>query len=204
VSDPDLAPLRALFPTLDFDRVRFHAGVPLRRGALAGLVLPTLGGTIHVFAAHEPGSLEHFATVAHELVHALQIQQGRARGYANAWIWSYLYCAVAAFTTVGWGANVYEREAYGFEGRLRKELQGADPNLACMHRLAFPRSEASLTDCRQRIGSVPVIGPLLAALWSPVAAILATAGWSAYTWLDLALGGARFVQRRFDKRRLAA
>jgi hypothetical protein len=117
-----------LFPTLDFSRIRFYVGMPsymLSSGKdPAGLTLSAGIDGIEIFIRpdrYDPcnPAARTFVLIGHELVHALQAQQGLLGGRANAWVFSYTFCYISCFFNSGQDkGNAFENEAYSFEGRL--------------------------------------------------------------------------------------
>jgi hypothetical protein len=109
-----------LFPTLHFSKIHFYKGFPFpaNAGSQHGLTLPDSTGLfgINVYLENgidDPCSEDTFLTIAHELVHALQIQEGGAGlGLFNAWVVRYVTCAWSSFSSGR--DNVFEREAYDY------------------------------------------------------------------------------------------
>ena len=68
---------KVLFPSIDFSRVEFFSGMPFGTGAADGFTMASGGPSpdirVHV-KDYQPCNLETFLTIAHELVHVLQIQ----------------------------------------------------------------------------------------------------------------------------------
>jgi len=132
---------RQLFPTLDFARIRFYDGIPwaLDRGRY-GLTVPASDGfrTINLYLAKgsfDPCTTTTFLRIAHELVHALQIQSTFTAGYGLGMFHPFLIGYISCFlTTFSSGRNnPYEREAYDYAdghrapgappGRLRRCIE---------------------------------------------------------------------------------
>jgi hypothetical protein len=115
-----------LFPTLDFSRIRFFTGVPPLFPDRAGLTLSAGIDGIEIFIRpdrFDPCSPDAntFALIEHELIHALQAQQGLLGGRLNAWTFSYVFCWVSCFFKTGSNqGNTFENEAYSFENRLKE------------------------------------------------------------------------------------
>jgi Glycine zipper 2TM domain len=110
-----------LFPTIDFSRVKFYDGVPFYLNAGEnGITVASVGlsSDIKIYlkeGVYNPCDSFSFITIAHELVHVLQIQEsllgGRIPGW---WLFKYLACWLG-WTYNGYGCdNKWEAEAYGF------------------------------------------------------------------------------------------
>jgi hypothetical protein len=132
-----------IFPTLDFSRIGFYLGIPRGVSGASGFTMSSggPGRDIRIYLkSFDPCSRETFLLVAHELVHALQIQGmvggGRIPG---SWV---TYYTTHAIGRGGGVTNALEHEAYTFtngargagSGELRKyvntQLRGAAP---CAH-----------------------------------------------------------------------
>jgi hypothetical protein len=134
---------RVIFPTLDFSRIAFYEGIPRGVSGASGFTMSSggPGRDIRIYLkSFDPRSRESFLLVAHELVHAVQIQgmvwRGRVPG---SWVTYYMTHAIGR----GGGVrNALENEAYSFtngargagSGELRKyvntHLRGTAP---CAH-----------------------------------------------------------------------
>jgi hypothetical protein len=118
--------LRGLFPTLNFGRVSFFLGIkrPFKWGSQEATTLPSGVSGIHIYireGSFEPCTQEFFVLCAHELVHALQIQEsfgsGRGLGHVNSFSLKYTSCYTKEFSANEDEGNKYEDEAYRY-GRL--------------------------------------------------------------------------------------
>lgn len=68
---------KVIFPNLDFSRIEFFQGLPLGARAAAGFTMSSGGWSpdIRIYVVkYDPCTEETFLTIAHELVHAVQIQ----------------------------------------------------------------------------------------------------------------------------------
>ncbi len=126
--------LRALFPTLAWERVSFFDGIPWPFSLGDEDAITLTGGLSRIRICFrpsvcEPLSLRFFLLCGHELVHALQVQQspagGRGLGLLNAFIVHYLTCFFAAWSALPHHGNLYEDEAYEYEGILGGALHAA-------------------------------------------------------------------------------
>ena len=124
-------PLEALFPTLAWERVAFYRGIPWPFSAGDEDAITLTGGCSRIGIyfrpdRYEPGSLPFFLLCAHELVHALQVQEsparGRGLGLLNAFVIHYLTCFFVARSAAAGRGNIYEDEAYQYEGILGAAL----------------------------------------------------------------------------------
>ena len=109
---------RAVFPTLDFSRVVFYLGIPRGVAGASGFTMCSggPGADIRIYLkTYDPCSTATFVLVAHELVHALQIQGmvggGRIPG---SWVTYYLSHALRGGGRGGGRTNDLELEAYDF------------------------------------------------------------------------------------------
>jgi hypothetical protein len=133
---------RVIFPTLDFSRIAFFLGIPRGISGASGFTMSSggAGRDIRVYlTTYDPRSRATFLLLAHELVHALQIQgmRGGSR-IPGSWVTYYISHAIGR----GGGVqNELENEAYSFtngsserNGVLREfldtSLRGAEP---CAH-----------------------------------------------------------------------
>ena len=113
-----LAVYSYIFPTVDFARIDFYLGPPWPLGSKSGFTCPSSRGmcTTNLYLRqdlYDPCSKETFLLIAHELVHALQIQQrGCGLGLFNWFVISYLTCLFSTFSSER--TNPLEREAYDF------------------------------------------------------------------------------------------
>jgi hypothetical protein len=147
---------KVLFPKLDFSRIVFYLGLPPGSSAADGFTMSSGGPSpdIRIYLkTYEPCSKETFLVIAHELVHAVQIQGMTGGGHipgswATYYMSHYLGCG-------GRGAecdNALEKEGFDFsdggggqfpvcdgEGKLRTFIDtqfiGAVP---CECKLAWP------------------------------------------------------------------
>lgn len=110
-----------LFPTLDFSIIHFCLGLPwfVPKGK-GGFTLPDAlsvsAVTIYLRPdCYDPNSTETFLLIAHELVHAQQIQDmAYGVGLVHPFVASYLGCALANGDFSGSPRNPYEAEAYAY------------------------------------------------------------------------------------------
>ncbi len=131
----DLSPclmstFKDLFPTLQWSRIDFLIGIPspFSGGGQEAITLAS-GNRIKIHFredAFQPCTREFFVRCAHELVHALQIQEsfaeGRGVGYFNAFNLKYLTCYLHGYSAAEGEGNEYEDEAYEYERRLEAAL----------------------------------------------------------------------------------
>jgi len=134
---------RVVYPTLDFSRIVFYLGIPRGVSGASGFTMSSggPGGDIRIYLkSFDPCSTATFLLVAHELVHALQIQGmvggGRIPG---SWVTYYTSHALRGGGRGGGRTNDLELEAYDFtngrsgggRGELRDfvdtHLDGAAP-----------------------------------------------------------------------------
>jgi hypothetical protein len=148
---------RVIFPTLDFSRIAFYIGIPSGIAGASGFTMSSggAGRDIRIYLKTcDPRSRATFLLVAHELVHALQIQGMRGGGrIPGSWVSYYISHAIGR----GGGVqNELENEAYSFtngssdrNGVLRDfldtHLRGAVP---CAH-----EGSAGSTSTTTRTGS---------------------------------------------------
>jgi hypothetical protein len=131
-----------IFPTLDFSRISFYKDFPfLMDHGQEGMTLPDPGGIsgINIYLKNgidDPCSEDTFLTIAHELIHALQIEnQASIFGLLNGFIIKYVTCSWASFSSGR--DNALEREAYDFAngtsppGQLRKCIEQPPSILPC-------------------------------------------------------------------------
>jgi hypothetical protein len=134
--------LGQLLPAVAWERVSFYRGIPWPFSLGDEDAITLTGGFSRVEicfrpAVCEPPSLRFFLLCAHELVHALQVQQspagGRGLGLLNAFIIHYLACFFAAGSALPHRGNFYEDEAYEYEGVLGGALHavGRDRGSPC-------------------------------------------------------------------------
>ena len=116
---------RFLFPTLDWSRIHFFQGIPfpLHTGQ-SGITIASIGfsGKINIYLEEGvyypcgPDGVkahESFLIVAHELVHALQIQQSLGEGYIpGSWVTKYVTCFLTSLSADC--SNEIEQEAYEY------------------------------------------------------------------------------------------
>ncbi len=124
--------LRALYPALRLDRVRFHLGLPhlVRLTGSEAITLPALlaARRVRVYfqpRAWSPGSIEGLGTVAHEAFHALQVQES-AWGFGPFRPFLWLYFACGAANGFRYNGHSMEHDAYEVAGR------GSSPFEACL------------------------------------------------------------------------
>ena len=141
---------KVLFPKLDFSRITFYEGLPPGAGGADGFTMSAggPGPDINIYLkAYSPCSKETFLVIAHELVHAVQIQGMTGGGHIpGSWAAYYMSHYLGC---VGRGAdcdNALEKEGYDFSnggcdgnGKLRTfietQLLGAVP---CECKLPWP------------------------------------------------------------------
>jgi hypothetical protein len=109
-----------MFPTIDFSRITFIEGPPFLLSLITRDAITVTSGVrdTNIYlkkGTYDPCSLEGFVLVAHELVHALQIEKGPgSRVYFNTWIFRYLRCLLTSLTFEDGGGNGLENEAYRY------------------------------------------------------------------------------------------
>jgi hypothetical protein len=120
---------RFLYPTLDWSRIHFFDGMPfpLSLGPQSGITIASVGFSpdinIYIREGHYypcstgpndgPAAHESFLLLAHELVHALQIQQMLGNGYIpGSWITKYMTCYLTSLSSDC--SNEIEQEAYEY------------------------------------------------------------------------------------------
>ena len=110
-----------LFPKLDFDRVAFFSGLPSAVEALGPDGFTEAPGNgpppdIHVYIkSYDPCSEENFLTIAHELVHVVQIQGMTGGGHIPGSWAAYYASHVLGCSWRGYMcANELEKEAYDY------------------------------------------------------------------------------------------
>jgi hypothetical protein len=114
-----------VFPTLDFSRIAFYEGIPRGVSGASGFTMSSggAGRDIRIYLEpYDPSSKETFLLIAHELVHAVQIQGmfggGRIPG---SWVTYYITHAIGR----GGGVkNALENEAYTFTNGTRNGARG--------------------------------------------------------------------------------
>ncbi len=123
--------LRALFPALAWERVSFFDRIPWPFSLGDEDAITLTGGFSRIAICfrprvYEPLSLRFFILCGHELVHALQVQQspagGRGLGLLNSFIFHYLTCFFCCGSALPHRGNLYEDEAYEYEGILGRAL----------------------------------------------------------------------------------
>src|SRR5690349_13660139 len=66
---------KVLYPNLGFSRITFYEGMPAVAGSPEGFTMAPGGPDINIYVReYLPCSKDTFLTIAHELVHAVQIQ----------------------------------------------------------------------------------------------------------------------------------
>ena len=109
---------KVLYPNLDFSRVAFYSGLPTGISAPDGFTMASGAASpdIRVYLKnYQPCSQDTFLTIAHELVHVVQIQ-GMLGGGRLPGSWT-AYYASHFIGCAGRGAlcdNELEKEAYDF------------------------------------------------------------------------------------------
>jgi hypothetical protein len=107
-----------LFPNTDFSRVAFFSGMPFGWGSASGFTMASGGPSpdIHVYVNnYDPCTLDTFLTIAHELVHVLQIQGMTGGGHIpGSWATYYMSHTIGCLWR-GWLCdNELEKEAYNY------------------------------------------------------------------------------------------
>src|SRR3954453_6672873 len=108
---------KVLFPKLDFSRISFYEGMPAAAGSPKGFTMcPGGSGDINIYIGqYLPCSEETFLTIAHELVHAVQIQGMTGGGYIpGSWATYYISHFLGCTGRGSDCANELEKEAYDF------------------------------------------------------------------------------------------
>jgi len=73
---------KVLYPNLNFSRITFYEGMPAVAGSPKGFTMAPGGPDINIYVReYLPCSKDTFLTIAHELVHAVQIQGMTGGGY---------------------------------------------------------------------------------------------------------------------------
>jgi hypothetical protein len=107
-----------LFPTLDFTRVAFFAGMPSGLSGADGFTMASGGPSpdIRVYVkTYEPCAKKTFLVIAHELVHVLQIQGMTGGGHIpGSWAAYYTSHALGCWGRGSHCANELEKEAYDY------------------------------------------------------------------------------------------
>jgi len=143
---------KVLFPKLDFSRIEFYLGLPpvVSQSAPNGFTMSSGGPSpdIRIYLkSYEPCSIITFVVIAHELVHAVQIQGMFGGGHIpGSWATYYMSHYLGCGGRGDDRDNALEKEAYEFsnggsggQGRLRTfintQLFGALP---CRCNLPWP------------------------------------------------------------------
>jgi hypothetical protein len=125
--------LAALYPTVRWDRVSFHAELPrsLLRFTDIAITLPDPLALRHIriFVAKErwnAGSMEWLGILVHESYHVLQYQEALGgMGLGPLRVFPVKYLAAAVLMGEGGAkANRYEKPAYEHEERVLKAAKG--------------------------------------------------------------------------------
>jgi|SRR5439155_2081345 len=95
---------KLMFPTLDFSRVHFYDGIifPFSLGSEAAITLNSFPNNIDIYlkkGIYDPCSLYTFQKLGHELVHALQAEQGFGSAWFGSWDFNYLNALGGTFST---------------------------------------------------------------------------------------------------------
>ena len=145
---------KVLYPNLDFSRVAFYSGLPaaLALSAPAGFTMASGAAIpdIRVYIQdYKPCDEETFLTIAHELVHVIQIQGMHGGGWIpgswTAYYTSHFLCGKFWSTC----ANELEKEAYDFanggaqancgtDGKLRDYVDMTLSDAPCNCRAGWP------------------------------------------------------------------
>ncbi|HEY2289060.1 MAG TPA: hypothetical protein VGM86_00040 [Thermoanaerobaculia bacterium] len=184
--------VRALYPTLDLDAVRFHRGMPhltrLTRSEAITIPAPFARRRTCVYVDpryYDPGSVEGIGMLLHEAYHALQAQEaGWGLGPFRPFLALYFACGAAnGFRYEG---HPLEDDAYGLAGRRHSRFELAfaggerpDPGAALLAGLAtassgvrsWPALARSLPLAPPRWLALPLL-PLWLLLWAGAAAIV--------------------------------
>jgi len=109
---------KALFPDLDFSRITFYVGMPPTAGSPKGFTMSSggPGPDINIYLReYKPCSRDTFLTIAHELVHAVQIQGMTGGGHIpGSWGAYYLSHWLGCGGRGSHCENELEKEAYDF------------------------------------------------------------------------------------------
>jgi hypothetical protein len=119
---------KRIFPTINFSNVHFFEGLPWYvPGSRDGFTLPDALSTsdVNVYiqhghynpcSSHPADAEETFLLIAHELVHALQIQDSFAGGLGlfHPFVSGYISCTLATGSFSGERTNPFEDEAYSY------------------------------------------------------------------------------------------
>jgi hypothetical protein len=112
---------KVLYPKLDFSRVAFYSGLPTGISSPAGFTMasgaasPDIRVYIKDYDPYNPCDEETFLTIAHELVHVIQIQGMFGSGYIpGSWTIYYMSHFLGCAYRGSECDNLLEREAYDF------------------------------------------------------------------------------------------
>jgi len=140
---------KVLYPNLDFSRVGFYSGLPsvISLAGPAGFTMASGAASpdIRVYIKdYKPCEKETFLTIAHELVHVIQIQGILGGGHIPG-SWTAYYTSQTLNCTRGWStcSNRLEKEAYDFangglvpancgvDGKVRDFVETVSHTLPC-------------------------------------------------------------------------
>jgi hypothetical protein len=184
--------LRAVYPTLDLEAVRFHHGLPHLARLLGGeaitLPAPFVRRRTCVYVApgcYDPGSVEGVGTLLHEAFHALQAQEA-GWGWGPLRPFLALYFACGAANGFRYRGHPLEEDAYQLAGRRRSRFESAfaglgppDPGAPLLAGLAttasglrsWPALARSLPFAPPRWLALPLL-PFWLIFWAGAAALL--------------------------------
>lgn len=176
--------LVALYPALDFSRVRFHLGLPhLLSGVASGITLPGAASTrmCRIYVSRwnwRPDSVDGLDLLAHEAFHALQMQEaGPGLGLIRPFIVLYLACS--AGNRFLYRGHPMEDDAYRVAGRRNSLFLSTCASGGAVEKIVIRTS--GLSFWRRLAASAPggfVGAPLWLLVWTAGAALL-WLGWIA-------------------------
>lgn len=123
--------VRAVYPTLDLERVRFHVGIPhvfnvldIQGITLPGKVSPRRTRIYIEPRFWRPESVDGMGLILHEVYHALQIQEaGPGLGLLRPFV--ILYLAIAAGNRFRYAGHPLEDDAYCLAGDWGSRFESA-------------------------------------------------------------------------------
>lgn len=112
--------LRNIYPTIDWEKVRFYKGLPwfMANGYVSAVVLPATWNRQHIhayFSVYQPDTLAGLSTIVHEGFHVLQYQDlGKGIGFMRRFMVCYLadYFQLFFKNMFKKGSNAANRIAY--------------------------------------------------------------------------------------------
>lgn len=154
-----------LLPGLRLNEVQFFVGIPWQVDKGQPAITLGLWSGPGVYLRDPPDFCQRdsFLLVAHELVHAFQIQQTSGSPVPGSWTFNYVFCWwVSGFTDLR--GNCYEDEAYHFsngdaqygyppeeKGRLLKALDSGLPLPCVCTQFGLPIASPHFTEFTQQV-----------------------------------------------------